>query len=233
MFALIFREAVRNGKVPSNPSRLVRQRHENNGRVRYLLDDEEQRLREVIVRDYPEHLPELVIAIGTGQRKSEQYSLEWPQIDFNRCEVHLPKTKNGDARDIPMNSDVVAAFQVLRPAGNKPTGRVFAIHDSRAWFEPTLKKAEIKNFRWHDCRHTFCSRLAMAGVGLKQIQTMAGHKTIAMTARYSDLSPNTLHSAVELITVSARNAATQVQSATRSATGSKEKKSPVAKTRLK
>jgi integrase len=212
----------------------IRQRHEDNGRIRYLLDDEEQRLREIIVRDHPEHLPELVIAVGTGQRKSEQYSLEWPQIDFTRREVHLRKTKNGDARDIPMNSDVVAAFQSLMPAGKKPTGRVFAIHDSRVWFGPALAKAEIRDFRWHDCRHTFCSRLAMAGVGLKQIQTMAGHKTIAMTARYSHLSPSTLHSAVELITASARNLArSQAPSATRTATSSKDAKGPTSKPRQK
>jgi integrase len=173
-----------------------------------------------------------VIAIGTGQRKSEQYSLEWPQIDFTRCEVPLRKTKNGDTRDIPMNSDVVAAFQSLMPGGKKPNGRVFSIHDCRAWFESALAKAGIKGFRWHDCRHTFCSHLAMAGVGLKQIQTMAGHKTIGMTARYSHLSPSTLPLDVELITRSARELVkSQVPSAARTATIPKEKKPHIVKRR--
>jgi hypothetical protein len=53
VFSLIYREALRNGKVASNSARLVRQRHEGNGRIRYLLDGQEQRLREVIVREYP------------------------------------------------------------------------------------------------------------------------------------------------------------------------------------
>src|ERR1019366_6880892 len=87
-FSLIFREAVRNGKVFSNPARLVRQRHEANGRVRYLLDDEERALHNAILKSHAHHLPELVIAVGTGQRKEEQYTLKWSQVDFLRNEVH-------------------------------------------------------------------------------------------------------------------------------------------------
>lgn len=222
VFSLIFREALRNDKVPSNPARLVRQRHEDNGRIRYLPDDEEQRLRKTIMANFQEHLPELVVAIGTGQRKSEQYSLEWPQVDFIRNEVHIHKSKNGNARDIPMNGDVVAAFKSLQGEQKKPTGRVFSIQDPREWFATAKKKAGIVNFRWHDCRHTFCSRLVMAGVGLKTVQLLAGHKTISITARYAHLAPNTLHSAVELITVGARKAVQiQVQGATRTATSPK------------
>ena len=69
------------------------------------------------------------------------------------------------------------------------------------WFETAREKAGLADFHWHDCRHTFCSRLAMAGVPLKTIQALAGHKTIAITARYAHLAPNTLHAAVELIRV--------------------------------
>jgi hypothetical protein len=59
LFSLIFREALRNGKVTSNPARLVRQRHEDNGRIRFLTEDEERRMRKVITERFPEHLPEL------------------------------------------------------------------------------------------------------------------------------------------------------------------------------
>ena len=149
---------------------------------------------------FPKHSPELVIAIGTGMRKSEQYRLDWSQIDFRRRVVHLRKTKNYAARDIPMNSDVIAAFESLKGACEEPMGHVFDIRDPKGWFESVLTRSGVKDFRWHDCRHTFCSRLAMAGVHLKTIQLLAGHKTIAITARYALLAPNTLHDAVELIT---------------------------------
>ena len=201
VFSLIYREAVRNGRVDSNPARLVRQRKESNGRIRYLLDEEEDRLCKAINELFPEHMPELTIAVGTGMRKSEQYGLIWARVDFKRKEIHLSKTKNNEARDVPMSTAVIAAFKQIKSADARPTDRVFPILDSRMWFEAAREKANLRDYHWHDCRHTFCSRLAMAGVPLKTIQTLAGHKTIAITARYAHLAPNTLHTAVELIRV--------------------------------
>ena len=55
-------------------------------------------------------------------------------------------------------------------------------------FEPALKRAAIENFRWHDLRHTFASRLVMKGVDLPTLQEIMSHKTIAMTLRYAPLS---------------------------------------------
>ena len=197
-FSLIFREALRNGEVTSNPARLVRQRHESGGRIRFLRDEEEIRLRGSIKKLFPEHQGELTISIGTGMRLSEQYGLTWGQVDFARKEVHLAKTKNGDARDVPMNADVLAAFQSLKEqSGAKKGTRVFEIKNPRSWFETARDDAKIEGYSWHDNRHTFCSRLIMAGVGLKTVQTLAGHKTISMTARYSHLASNSLHEAVE------------------------------------
>ncbi len=68
--------------------------------------------------------------------------------------------------------------------------------------------------------HTFCSRLAMAGVNLKTIQTLAGHRTIAMTARYAHLAPSSLHAAVETITGWQQPVRSSVPSATCTATSS-------------
>jgi site-specific recombinase XerD len=62
-----------------------------------------------------------------------------------------------------------------------------------------LRRAKIKNFRWHDLRHTFCSRLAQAGVNLKVIQQPAGHKTIQMTARYAHMDRTTMRSAMVVL----------------------------------
>ena len=56
-------------------------------------------------------------------------------------------------------------------------------------FTPALKRAGISDLRWHDLRHTFASRLVMAGVDARTVQTLMGHKTLAMTERYSHLSP--------------------------------------------
>ncbi len=65
------------------------------------------------------------------------------------------------------------------------------------WFGRALEKAKIENYRWHDNRDTFCSRLAMLGENLKVIQQLAGHKTIQMSARYAHLGEKSLRSAVD------------------------------------
>jgi integrase len=199
LFSLIFREALRNGKVTSNPARLVRLRHEDNGRIRFLTDDEERRMRKVITNQFPEHLPELTISLGTGMRLSEQYSLTWEQIDLPRKEICLEHTKNGSARTIPMNRDVVRAFEILKEMDSPEalSTRVFPLQSPRYWFATALADAKITRYRWHDNRHTFCSRLAMRGENLKVIQQLAGHKTIQMSARYAHLGEKNLRTAVD------------------------------------
>jgi site-specific recombinase XerD len=199
LFSLVYREALRNRKVTGNPARLVRHRHEDNAIIRWLRDDEEKRLRAVISEGYPHHLPELEIALGTGMRLSEQYCLVWDSVDLKRREIRLKKTKNYDARTIPMNADVFSAFEQLRKSPEDPNARVFSINNPRKWFANALRKAKIRDFRWHDCRHHFCSMLAMKGVNLKVIQTLAGHKTIAITARYAHLDDASLRVAVDLL----------------------------------
>jgi site-specific recombinase XerD len=198
LFSLIFREALRNGKVTSNPARLVRQQHENNGRIRFLTDAEERSLRAVIVARFPEHESELTIALGTGMRLSEQYTLTWRNVDFVRREINLDRTKNGSPRMIPMNDAVMKAMQEFakRATSTSRDAFVFPIKSPREWFLTALSKAKIDNYRWHDNRHTFCSRLAMRGENLKVIQQLAGHKTIQMSARYAHLGEKSLHAAV-------------------------------------
>jgi len=69
--SLVYREALRNGKVTNNPVRLVRQRKEGDGVIRFLRDDEEKLLRGIIEEQYPEKICELDVSLGTGMRLSE------------------------------------------------------------------------------------------------------------------------------------------------------------------
>lgn len=98
-----------------------------------------------------------------------------------------------------MNKDVLQAFEILhemdRPAS--PSSRAFPIQSPRYWFATALAESKIIRYRWHDNRHTFCSRLAMRGESMKVIQQLAGHKTIQMSARYAHLGEKNLRTAVE------------------------------------
>lgn len=117
----------------------------------------------------------------------------------------LKDTKNGESRIVEVTDAVESILRRLqklnlprRPATkyDTPTDAVFAIGDNKKWWAQALKDANIKNLRWHDLRHTFCSRLAQAGVSLKIIQEAAGHKTIQMTARYAHLDRTTVREAL-------------------------------------
>jgi integrase len=67
------------------------------------------------------------------------------------------------------------------------------------WFATALEQVKIKDVTWHTLRHTFASRLVMAGVNLKTVQELMGHKTIAMTAWYAHLAPTHKLKALETL----------------------------------
>jgi integrase len=206
-----FKIALAAGKVAMNPARLVEQRTESPGRIRYLLDDEETIVRAVINKRCPDHMEEFEIALNTGMRKGEQYSLEWPEVSFKRKRILLDETKNGSSREIPMNKTCLKAFESLyarRPHDGRVCQSKYGkdLNDSRTWFDLVIEEAKILNFTWHDLRHTFCSRLIMAGVDLKTAQTLMGHKTITMTARYAHLSSAHLDTAVEKLDAATKTA---------------------------
>lgn len=109
--SLCYKLGMANGKLEKNPARLVRQRKENNSRLRYLTREEYDRLCAVIQKRFPEHLAEFVVSVNTGLRLTEQYSTTWGQVDLERLAIRLTETKNGSARTVHLNADSVAAIQ--------------------------------------------------------------------------------------------------------------------------
>ena len=221
----IYRYGKQRDKVQVNPAREVSQLKLNNGVIRYLKPEEEKRLRAVLEgaidacgprneqrrKRLLHRISELDIALGTGMRKGEQYGLRWGDVDFASRVITLRDTKNGSSRTVPMIDDVLSAFRRLEKLSlerknrsvDKPNAApndvVFGIGDNKKWWEAALTDAKIKNLRWHDLRHTFCSRLAQSGVSLKVIQEAAGHKTIAMSARYAHMDQTTLQNAMSIL----------------------------------
>jgi integrase len=234
--SLIYRLGIEHEKVTSNPAKLLKRKQEDNGRVRFLnqdAPDEESRLRRTIQADAANHMPEFDIALHTGMRPSEQYGLTWDRVDLIRRFVTIPKSKNGKRRHIPLNSTALAAFRTLF-SRSRGEGPVFAnVHGKpskgyKHWFGPAIEKAKIRDFTWYCLRHTFASRLVMAGVDLRTVAELMGHKTIQMTMRYAHLAPAHNLAAVERLSSSLTPAPADA-TATRSATSRVEPVSPNAR----
>ena len=205
LLSLCFSLAIRNGKLSANPVRLVKRRKENNERVRFLDDEEEVCLRNKIRELHPQHEAEFDLALHTGMRRGEQYGLNWQDVDLKRGIITIPRSKNGEVRRIQINSTARAALLTLRQLGGGlgkvcPQFQGPESRHAREWFNQILTGSKIQNFRWHDLRHTFASRLVMAGVPLRAVQMLLGHKRIETTLRYSHLSEPHLRDAVERLT---------------------------------
>jgi integrase len=200
-FSLIFRVGIDNEKIERNPAARIRRKTEDHGRVRFLSEEEEIRLREAIERRFPEFLSHQLLSIHTGMRMSEQYSLRWNQVDFDRRQIHLPKTKNGRPRTIPLNAVALAALRQLHGAGKiRGNDPVFpsvrsgdTLQGSRGWFPTALAEAEIEGYTWHCNRHTFASRLVMAGVDLRTVAELLGHRRCKWSWATPISLPSTRH----------------------------------------
>jgi integrase len=155
-----------------------------------------------------DHLrPLTVLALNTGLRRGELLGLKWGAVNFSAklLTVVAETAKSGHTRRVPLNTE---AFSVLtawherrgKPSNDAlvfpgPTGKRMTRIDT-SW-ESLMKLAEIGNFRLHDCRHHFASKLVQGGVDLYTVKELLGHSEIAMTERYAHLAPDNLRVAVE------------------------------------
>lgn len=157
---------------------------------------------------FPDHLKPLVlISLNTGMRRGEVFNLTWADIDLKNKTITIEgdTSKSGQTRHIPMNREALAIIETWKDQHTRDSGYVFPSKDGKrldnvntSW-EGVLKLAKVTGFRWHDLRHTFASKLVMAGVPLNTVRDLLGHSDLAMTLRYAHLAPDSKASAVELI----------------------------------
>ncbi len=187
-----------------NPVLSVSMERENNGRDRWLTVEEEGRLLAACgpwLRDLVQ------FALGTGMRMGEILSLSWRGVDLIRRTAMVFQSKNGERRTIPVNQTVL---HILKERGTLRSLRTDVVFPSkthtplegghlRRAFRVALKKAKIEDFRFHDLRHTFATRLVQAGVELYKVQRLLGHKSPMMTQRYAHHYPESLREGVEIL----------------------------------
>jgi integrase len=196
----VYNVAIRDGKTERNPVARLRFFQER-GRVRYLSDEEELALMTALPSD--DDRQRVVVLLHTGLRKSEFLGLRWKDADSKAGVLTIPRSKNGEARHVPMNATVREILS-RRTRSLDRNALVFpnsvGMVDLR-WAEKSFpeaaRAAQIEDFRLHDLRHSFASRLVMAGVDLLTVMQLGGWKSLAMVQRYGHLSPGHRQSAIE------------------------------------
>lgn len=200
----MFNKAMLWGKIKENPVTKVKFFKEENTIVRYLAEDERERLLKACNLSDAVHLyPIVVVALNTGMRKGEIINLRWRDIDLANKFIHVETSKSGKRRDVPMNKFLTETvrFDIKKPGSEyvfcNDKGKPF-IHVDRS-FKTALKRAGIRDFRFHDLRHTFASYLVMAGVSIYTVSKLLGHSSVRVTERYAHLSPKETVAAVDLL----------------------------------
>ena len=204
--SIVFTVAVNEWEwVQENPAKKVKRPTEPDGRVRFLDDDERQRLLVACKESSSEWLYMCVIlALSSGMRKAELMGLKWPDVNLKDGYLILHKTKNGTRRRVPLSGLALTLLKehnkirrldtpLLFPSERNPQQPI----DLRSAFEYAKERAEIKEFHWHDLRHCTASYLAMNNASLAEIAEILGHKTLAMVKRYAHLSDGHVSSVIE------------------------------------
>ena len=190
--------------IESNPVSKVKKERVRNIIERWLSVDEEKRL----LLASPRWLQDIIIiAINTGLRRGEILNLKLSQVDFNRRTLIIYEQKNGAIDTLPLNQKAMGILEDRRR--NKlpdcdfafPSQNGTRILDRNLFraFNAALKRARIENFRFHDLRHTFATRLVQTGVGIYEVQKLGRWKNASMVMRYAHHNPESLRSSIEVL----------------------------------
>ena len=190
-----------------NPVDAVRKPSEGKARERRVSDAE---IEAIIAATGSRELPAAIrLGVETAMRRSEIAGLDWRHIDLRRRVVHLPETKNGTSRDVPLSS---RAIEVLQGLPRHLSGRVFrsapaafshalakAVPRARARYEAECHESGEKpdplflvDLHFHDLRHEATSRLFEKGLQIMEVAAITGHKDLRMLQRYTHLKAEDL-----------------------------------------
>lgn len=214
-------------------------KHDRSGRVRYLNEGEEARLREALlaretelrqardrfnewrrirgretfpprVGEHVDHLRAMVLlAFNTGLRRGELFNLCWKDVDLDAkwLIVRGATAKSGQTRRMPLNAEAFSILEGWRKQDERKDAQVYVfpgvggkrLNNINTSWRRLVKLAKLDDFRFHDLRHHFASRLVQSGVDLNTVRELMGHADIEMVLRYAHLSPGHLATAVEKV----------------------------------
>ncbi|AHZ72109.1 putative phage integrase family site specific recombinase [Pseudomonas mandelii JR-1] len=174
---------------------------------KWRADRRKEQMQSLLQLPFTDHLKSLVlVSLNTGMRRGELFDLKWSAVNFQTKTITAigATTKTSDTRHIPMNRETIGVLEDWQKQVGKsqyvfPNQEGDRLEDVKSAWLKLLKRANIEDFRWHDMRHDFASRLVMAGVPLNTVRDLLGHADIKMTLRYAHLAPGTKAAAVDLI----------------------------------
>src|SRR5262245_3532022 len=209
----MFKRAVRLGLVDHNPVIGIPKFRETGGRLVNLTAAQEGAIRETLTS---EMRPYMDFALNTGFRWSKQMGLRWLDVEMLPKVLTIGKDKNGQPLRVPFNSTVEAVLLEMgtrRRRPNDPSEPVFPrrYRAPDKFFPRAVQRAQevldeagqhdeaarLEGVSWHGLRHTWASRLTMAGVDPRTLQTLGNWRSLSMVERYSHLSPDHVRAAVE------------------------------------
>ncbi len=219
----MFKRAIRLGLLVTNPVKTIPKLRESGGRIAYLPPATGERPayeETALLEALPAELrPLFTVSLHTGLRWSEQIGLNWRDVDMLAGVIGVGRSKNGYGRQVPMNTTVQSMLLELatrRKRTDDPMEPVFghAYRTVARAFQQAVQRAQVvlreagkdaarlDGYTWHGNRHSFASRLVMAGVDLLTVQKLGGWRTLSMVQRYGHLAPGHLRSAVERLVAS-------------------------------
>lgn len=181
------------GICDDNPVANIRKPKLSPGRDRRLTAREERMiLRHCAKQGTKAMLAIVQLALETAMRQGEILALQWEHINLKTRIAHLPDTKNGSKRDVPLT---MVARDILTGQGVKSSGKVFSYTSSglKSSWRSMIRKLLIDDLHFHDLRHEAISRLVERGVfDLLEVAAISGHKSLAMLKRYTHLKAGRL-----------------------------------------
>ena len=157
-------------------------------RERRLYSGEQERILSACVRCRNPYIRFLVqIALETGMRRGEILNMRWHDVSVEKRTLHIPVTKNGHARTIPLSGVALALLRDLRDYCGPSSERVLPITENTAkmaW-KRLVKRARLENLRFHDLRHEAISRFFEKGLNVPEVALISGHRDPRMLFRYT------------------------------------------------
>ncbi len=174
--------------LPSNPLDKIRKPKAPPPRDRRLEPGELETLLSSAAKGRNKHMGPLIrLALETAMRRGELLNIRWQDIDWDRRTLHIPTTKNGHPRTIPLTPEAIAILRELQKGGEE----VFpmTVNAARLAWQRLIRRTNIGDLHFHDLRHEAISRFFELGLSVPEVALISGHRDFRMLFRYTHLRP--------------------------------------------